>query len=50
MKISRYKAERKKIKILNGKDMIFLTMEGGFDMFEVTLFLEVYNLVGEKIF
>jgi DNA-directed DNA polymerase III PolC len=43
-------ADRKKIKTSNGKGMVFLTMEDELDMFEVTLFPEVYRRVGERIF
>jgi DNA polymerase-3 subunit alpha len=43
-------ADRKRIKTNNGKSMVFLTMEDEFDMFEVTLFPDVYHRVGERIF
>jgi DNA polymerase III alpha subunit len=43
-------ADRKRIKTSNGKNMVFLTMEDEFDMFEVTLFPNVYQRVGERIF
>jgi DNA polymerase III alpha subunit len=43
-------ADRKRIKTNNGKSMVFLTMEDEFDMFEVTLFPDVYQHVGERIF
>ena len=42
--------DRKRIKTQNGKNMVFLTMEDEFDMFEVTLFPEVYRRFGERIF
>ncbi len=43
-------ADRKRIKTSNGRNMVFLTMEDEFDMFEVTLFPNVYQRVGERIF
>jgi len=43
-------ADRKRIKTNNGKSMVFLTMEDELDMFEVTLFPDVYQRVGEHIF
>jgi DNA polymerase-3 subunit alpha len=43
-------ADRKRIKTSNGKSMVFLTMEDELDMFEVTLFPDVYQRVGERIF
>jgi len=48
--ITGYVADRKKIKTSNGKGMVFLSMEDELDMFEVTLFPEVYRRVGERIF
>jgi DNA-directed DNA polymerase III PolC len=42
--------DRKRIKTSNGRNMVFLTMEDEFDMFEVTLFPEVYRRFGERIF
>ncbi len=42
--------DRKRIKTQNGRNMVFLTMEDEFDMFEVTLFPEVYRRFGERIF
>ncbi len=42
--------DRKRIKTQNGKNMVFLTMEDEFDMFEVTMFPEVYRRYGERIF
>ncbi len=50
VKIMGYVADRKRIKTNNGKSMVFLTMEDELDMFEVTLFPEVYRRVGERIF
>jgi len=43
-------ADRKRIKTANGKQMVFLSMEDQFDMFEVTLFPDIYQRVGERIF
>ena len=43
-------ADRKRIKTNNGKHMVFLTMEDELDMFEVTLFPDTYQRVGERIF
>lgn len=43
-------ADRKRIKTNNGKNMVFLTMEDELDMFEVTLFPDTYQRVGERIF
>jgi len=48
--ITGFVADRKKIKTSNGKGMVFLSMEDELDMFEVTLFPEVYRRVGERIF
>jgi DNA polymerase III alpha subunit len=42
--------DRKRIKSADGRNMVFLTMEDEFDMFEVTLFPNVYQRVGERIF
>jgi DNA polymerase III alpha subunit len=42
--------DRKRIKTQSGRNMVFLTMEDEFDMFEVTLFPEVYRRFGERIF
>ncbi len=50
MQIAGLVADRKRIKTNNGKSMVFLTMEDEYDMFEVTLFPEVYQRVGERIF
>ncbi len=48
--ITGYVADRKKIKTAGGKGMVFLSMEDELNMFEVTLFPEVYRRVGERIF
>ncbi len=50
LKIVGLVADRKRIKTNNGRNMVFLTMEDEFDMFEVTLFPNVYQRVGERIF
>jgi DNA polymerase III subunit alpha len=50
VRIVGYVADRKRIKTNNGKSMVFLTMEDELDMFEVTLFPDVYQRVGERIF
>jgi DNA-directed DNA polymerase III PolC len=50
VRIAGYVADRKRIKTNSGKSMVFLTMEDELDMFEVTLFPETYQRVGERIF
>jgi DNA-directed DNA polymerase III PolC len=50
VKIMGLVADRKRIKTANGKQMVFLSMEDQFDMFEVTLFPDTYQRVGERIF
>jgi DNA-directed DNA polymerase III PolC len=50
VKIAGMVADRKRIKTANGKNMVFLTMEDELDMFEVTLFPDTYQRVGERIF
>jgi DNA-directed DNA polymerase III PolC len=50
IKIMGLVADRKRIKTQGGKQMVFLSMEDQFDMFEVTLFPDIYQRVGERIF
>jgi DNA polymerase III alpha subunit len=50
VKIAGMVADRKRIKTASGKNMVFLTMEDELDMFEVTLFPDTYQRVGERIF
>ena len=42
--------DRKRIKTNNNRLMVFLTMEDAFDFFEVTLFPEIYQKYGLRIF
>ncbi len=42
--------DRKRIKVSGSKLMVFLTMEDAFDYFEVTLFPEIYQKFGERIY